>query len=335
MSWASTRGSLSSVDARAFARKRYHEARLWFEALRPHRRPTIIVWGNCQAEAIRLILGGTASVSRHFRVLRFPAAHLVTRAQLWPVRRLFRTSDVVIAQLIRDGYRDLPIGTRELSRGSRGRVITFPVMFYRGLHPFLVYVHADGQLGTPAPLTEGYHDARIIAAAGARMDADVALRFFESWAPSPAFLSDVASRSAAELARREAELDVAVSPVIAQLGETAFWTLNHPSNAVLAEAAEQIMGHLGLEPKPAVPRAELLVDVVVPPARASVAGHAEVWRIGQRSVPFADVVMEHLRFYREHPRVLEVALAEHSALLETSGLTSAAAGHEAERPGHG
>ena len=72
-------------------------------------RPLLVVHGNCQAEALRVLLAGDASPVRTVRV---PPVHELTSEDLPHLDRLLAEVDVLVSQPVRDGYRDLPVGRR-------------------------------------------------------------------------------------------------------------------------------------------------------------------------------------------------------------------------------
>lgn len=292
--------------------------------------PRIIIWGNCQADALRSLLASAPRFATRYELIRIPGAHEVSLRQLRQVQRLVATAEIVVTQKIRNDYRRMPIGTEQIlaHAPSRVRVITYPSMFYAGLHPYLVYVHATGELGTPAPMTEGYHDLRFIAAAGAGVaDADAA-RWLADNPGDPGELRRYAAEGVGELARREKSMDAKVAHMIEALGDRAFWTVNHPSNAILAAAANQIATQVGFDA--AIPHEhladELLSDVVAPvheDVRSGLglpaAGPRE-WRVGGAVIQDHELMRAHLAYYRARPEVLEVALDEHEGLLRRFGL---------------
>ena len=45
-------------------------------------------------------------------------------------------ADIVVTQPIRDDYRDLPLGTRQIAAVTDARMLTVPPVRFAGLHPF-------------------------------------------------------------------------------------------------------------------------------------------------------------------------------------------------------
>ena len=296
--------------------------RLAVQSLRRHKKPVIAVWGNCQAPAIAKILSSVPQVAENFDVLRLPAVQEIARGQLALARTLIRRADVVITQPVRSDYRGLPIGTEQiLDHAPTAQVITYPSMFYTGLHPFIVYVHASGELGTQAPLTSGYHDLRFIARAN-RVVAGLPQMTEGPWAHA---IIDNARQSFEALQARERSLDVTITPSIS--GADSFWTINHPSNRVLSYAAGQMLEALGINAPVPNPTRELLSDQVLPvsvevrhalglppPTRSE-----QEWRTGGGRVSDEVVAEAHISFYQRRADILDTAVSEHHAALVRYG----------------
>lgn len=319
------------MSIKARLRPAYSTVRTALRVSMPTARKTVLVYGNCQAAALGSLLRSNPTFSEEYRLIQLPGAHEILPAELVSARRAFAKADLIITQKIRDGYRSLQIGTDQFLalRKPSAQVITYPSMFYRGLHPFLVYVHATGTLGTPAPHTEGYHDLRFIYAAAKGMNDDQASLWLTTVSSHAPFIRAIANESLAVLKTREGNLDTSVSHMIPQLGAEAFWTLNHPSNAVLATVAKQVLTALGkddhLEEK-----GEFLTSVVVPVATAVREAlvletprqdEKNFWIINGKSLSDDQVMKSHLAYYRSRPEVLSHAIAEHRESLHRAGFS--------------
>jgi hypothetical protein len=317
------------MGLKEYVRPIYKFGRLGFAASVPSRRPIVAVYGNCQAEALRQILELSPDFSRNYYAIPIPGAHEVTRAQLPALHMVVRRASVILTQRIRDDYRALPLGTNQVLTHARSdaTILTYPSMFYRGLHPYLAYVHATGELGTPAPLTSGYHDLRFIYAAGRGMSDEAAREWLHEFTGDAGFIEEMASESLQSLRARERNLDLTVSAVIPGLADRSFWTLNHPSNAVLSEAARAAHRVLGTRAAPTAATDEMLTSLVAPvhahirvalgyPERAEDKG----WSINGRQFSDVEVMSTHLGYYRRRPEVLLHAKKEHAVLLSRAGL---------------
>ena len=72
----------------------------------------LVVVGNCQAESTRKLLMSTG----HFTGERIAPVHELEAADMGWFLDLVARADVLVTQPIRDNYRGLPVGTRQLQR---------------------------------------------------------------------------------------------------------------------------------------------------------------------------------------------------------------------------
>lgn len=308
------------------AKNGFRLGRLAAATLRSGGKPSVVVYGNCQALAIHQLLASTPEFIRRYRLVRVPGAHEINRAEIPFVRKAISEAKIIVTQLIKDDYRGLPIGTSQIAQAKRSDadVITFPSIFYKGLHPYLVYVHASGPLGTPAPRTEGYHDLRFIHAASMSYGTAEASEWLATFEGDSNAIRESAAQSLRALQEREDRVKIRVSHAIPSKGPTAFWTLNHPSNAILEEASAEVLKSVDIE-RPRIEIDELLTSVRAPihpdvmsaMAWDGEAGHA--WTIRGKNVDDSTLLAEHLAFYRANPHVLATAVAEHRDLLSAFG----------------
>lgn len=284
---------------------------------------TVVVWGNCQAEPIALLL--RAPLARHgLDVVVVPPVFLIDEAGLDVVRNLVRGSAILISQPVRDEYRIPGCGTSQLADllPPSARLVTFPVTFHIGAFPYMVNAHGGKGERVPAPLTE-YHDLRALVAAECGWDVERALAWWPT--PTPAAVRAVCADSIARLRNREAALDVTVS---AHLDAPAtLWTLDHPSNVVLGVIAQALLGLLGIDEAIDVPNREFLGARRAPVEAAVVAAHgwsvealAPVWRLDKREVPAAEVLAAHLRLYRDRPDVVADTRVRYAERLGVLGI---------------
>lgn len=263
-----------------------------------------IVVGNCQAESLRICLDGP-----DLATMRIPPVHELTADDLPLLHHALRRASVVVAQPIRDDYRELPLGTSQLathlSPGARLAVV--PAVRHRSLHPWQVVVRIAGR-DVPDPPIVAYHDLRVMAAAlglpALRSNRDAVLAVAES--------------STHELrAREERHGAVRISDLFARPSFTLMRTMNHPGNPVWAELARRVRRSVGLAERATDPGRELLSAVVAP--REAVVAEAwglhedadAVWHVDGATVPAQVVADEHRRWYDAHPELLALAAHRH------------------------
>lgn len=94
-----------------------------------------LVWGNCQAESVRVLLSTAEGLP--CTPVRIPPVHEVTVDDLPHLRALLGRTTLLASQPVRGGFRGLPLGTDELATAlPRGaRVVRWPVIRHPALHP--------------------------------------------------------------------------------------------------------------------------------------------------------------------------------------------------------
>ncbi|QFG67406.1 WcbI family polysaccharide biosynthesis putative acetyltransferase [Ornithinimicrobium pratense] len=277
--------------------------------------PRVLVYGNCQAEALRVSLASAGTVQS----VRMPPVHELTLQDLPQLDRLLGWADVLVAQSVAEGYRDLPLGTRQVAARLRGgaRVVLIPNYFSTALYPEQVLVrHEDPGVSDP-PLVP-YHDVRRLGkAAGWSGPAEM---------PTTAVRAG-AEASIAELERREGEQgSLVISDVVRSTGAEAGWTVDHPGNPVLLALAQRVIDEVGAGGEVCDPGRVLLSEVMTPlrPEVLDALGHDPSaartgWVVRGEQVSDEEVAAAHEEFYAAHPRVVEVGLAKKGAVLRHLG----------------
>lgn len=274
-------------------------------------RPLVVVHGNCQAESLRVLLAGS------LRSVRVPPVHELERDDLPHLRRTLAHACVLLSQPVRPDYRDLPLGTAQVTAAlpSGAQTVLFPVMRYAGLFPFQAIVRSP--VGDPPVVP--YHDLRtlvqsVTGTAPAR-------------AASASAYRAVAEQSLEELRSRERRHGlVPVSDLLPRAGADAAHTVNHPGNTVLRGLAERVLERLGRTA--AVPDpGRTLLDAVHAPLAADVlealgidAEPREHWVLAGRTVPDEVVRDRQLQWYGAHPEVAAAGLERHAATLRLLAL---------------
>ena len=291
----------AEVDPRRWHRAAFHG----LEPLPPDDgRPLLGVWGNCQAESLRVLLGDGPDAA--FRTVRLPPVFEITAEELPDLVRTASALDVLVVQPVRDDYRGLPIGTaqvRALLR-SGARVVVVPSIHDQGLYPYQAMVHGPGVV-EPSPVP--YHDLRTLA------------EHLTGTRPTPLpveRIRTIAEASVAELARRERQHGaIPVSDLLRPAGIDAGHTVNHPGNTVLVGLARRIEEALGVGARATDPGRVLLRAVITPICEDVVqaldlgqGSRRPEWTIDGIEVTDENVRRAQLDWYRQHPEV-SVAVA--------------------------
>lgn len=282
-------------------------------------RPLLLVWGNCQAEAIRVLLSGSPTLPA--RAVRIPPVFELTESDLGHLGRLAARARMLIAQPVKDNYRGLPLGTAQVAAllPAGGTVLRWPVLRYAAYHPFQAIIR-DPQEESRDPPVVPYHDLRTLVSARTGVDTltvDI---------PASA-CRGVAEASLAELRRRErSHCDIPISDVFDHPRWGDMHTINHPGNRVLVELARRIQLALDAPADAVDPGRELLGDVRAPVPAAALAalglpgsGSAS-WRLGGRTISAAEVHRAQWHWYRNNPQVVDAGYDRHRETLNLLGL---------------
>lgn len=297
------------------ARRRHYGGFYGLDAL-PEGRPVLLIHGNCQAEALRVVV---AASTDEVATVRLPPVHELVQDDLPHLHRLLARADVLVSQPIRDDYRDLPVGTAQLAAAApRARLVTIPVVRHTGLHPWAALVRTPW-MGDPPAVP--YHDLRTILAVARGTDRPVGHR-------APEGFRAVAHLSLDELARREhAHGAVAASDLVEAAGSGAMLTVNHPGNAVLVPFAGRIMDACGLGDAARDPGRTLLASVRAPVAPEvldalglDAAAATPTWELGECRLTEDEVADAQAGWYADRAPVVEAALRRYAPTIEALGL---------------
>ncbi|WP_068494435.1 WcbI family polysaccharide biosynthesis putative acetyltransferase [Pseudoclavibacter helvolus] len=273
-------------------------------------QPIGLAIGNCQAESLRLALGDDV------RFVPTPPVHELEPGDLPHLESWLARASFLVTQPIRDDYRGLPVGTRQLSARLRAgaRTALFPVIRFAGLYPFQAIIRPPSDTSLVPPLVP-YHDLRTLAEAGG---VDALPR-----QASPAAVAAVAAESISQLRfREERHGTVAVSDLFERPSFAQARTINHPGNPVWLETAARVRRQLGL------PEIELRVDREIlnsihAPREQSVVDAwgldteaTDSWTVDGAHIDTDRVRSAHLDWYAAHPDAVEAGLARHGATME-------------------
>lgn len=271
--------------------------------------PVVLVVGNCQAESLRIMLdaGDVATV-------RMPAVHELGASDLPYLAHWLTRTDALVSQPVRDDYRGLPLGTRQLAEllPARGRVIRMPVVRFAGLYPTHAIIRPPSDPGALPPVVE-YHDLRLLAEAAGipelvPLDAER--------------VRSIAALSLEQLTMRErAHGTIVLSDLFASPSFALMRTLNHPGNSIWTTAAQRVRSALGWPERVVDPGRPLLDSVHAPREEVVVdtwntdEAPTSFWIVGGERIESAEVREAHLRWYAAHPAVVEAGLARHADAL--------------------
>lgn len=235
----------------------------------------IYVHGNCQASAI----GWTLQESQPHWDIQSREVHTfdVASSEVYEAyREQVRRADLILAQPISDGYRDvefLSLSWLRANKSSDATIAVFPSIYFRGYNPFSFDLHMDGHI-------MGYHDVHVAD----MFLAGVSSEECHHRIASPSFFTrDFAQseffRNLRTLARREqaAAVDAFASPFILNHydQELLFHTFNHPGRSVMCSVINQLMRVAGLDVTIAASGPSYLNNIRIMPYR-SLATHLDM-----------------------------------------------------------
>lgn len=284
----------------------------------PSLGPVVLVHGNCQAEAMRVLLSTAPELAD--RTVRMPPVFELTADDLPHLDRLLARCELLISQPVSDDYRELPLGTAQLAARlpASATVIRWPVVRFSGFHPWQVIVRDPREPSRNPPVVP-YHDLRTLAAAADRPVTDTA--------DDIDALRSLAAESLAELRRREQrDCDVAIADLLAAPVVGDMLTINHPGNRVLVELARRVQQAAAVSVTAADPGRVLLGEVVAPVSRVAltvlgVTGEpVHRWTVGGSAVEPELVHRAQEQWYRDNPWVLAAGLERHRDSLALLGL---------------
>lgn len=285
------------------------------------------VWGNCQAESIRRMIAPVGA-DHGVAFVRLPPVFEMTGEQVRRLHALLPGAGVLVTQPVRDEYRVPGCGSQQLiaGLGPTARVVTVPTTYYEGLHPWQVHAHDGSGARVDAPLVD-YHDLRLLDAAARGWGVQQALDRLEDHRPPEQAIREVAAGSRDELRRRNSPLDVDTTDAVLAGGAGAMWTVNHPSNAVLAALGRAVLSALGWPGEPAVPEHEMLgrVRTPMPPSVVEALGLSagsvrRGWSLDGRPVTWEQVAVAAMERYTDEPEIARRAVTQHGARLRALGL---------------
>ena len=285
-------------------------------------RPTVMVIGNCQADVYRDLLRSSDEV----RVVDVRPVYEMTAADLPGLHADLARTDVLIVQPVRDDYRDLPLGHRQLAAHlpPSATVVLVPVLRYAGLHPYQVLVRPPRDRSLTPPLAP-YHDLRTILAA-ATGDRGVLE------AVPTAEQARTAGRESVEAlrVREQAHGTLTASDLLDVFPR--WHTINHPDRHTLATVFERILERLPagvLTDPPRIGDREPLGSTRAPvePAVARALGvtgfdgtASDDWLVDGAPVRTRDIIDAHLAWYTATPGVVEEGLRRHADRIDLLGL---------------
>lgn len=288
-----------------------------------------LVFGNCQADPLRLMLATSPAFRSRFRSVPVSPVHLITDEELKTLQNdLLPRTSLLIIQNIRPGYRGRPLGTREIVElvPEDCTVLTWVSLFYQGLFPFQVVIQKE-EIATDkefAPLTLT-QDLRFLYCAKKGWSTATASAWLAEYVPPTDVVRQVASDSAVQLAQREEGLDIQVADQVTGTSVQGFFMMSHPTNYTLSEVSRRIHEALDL-PFVTSDVDELLSQFRTPvePAIVEALGldfpSDTNWLIFGEQYSIEELMSIHLDWYRQKPFIVRLGLEQYRERAALLGL---------------
>ena len=201
-------------------------------------RPTVVLYGNCQADAATTIFSRVPGFSERYRAIFFPSYdHPTRRANDIPQADL-DACVVLLEQHDQSGFSErglLPADTR---------TVRFPALDFNLFWPF----NCVNPFNTPDeknPLGPfPYGDRIIVNCVRQGMSADETYEYYASrWEDYQIDLTRLAALETARIAHRDARSDIKIGSLILERfhDDPLFWTVNHPRADLLAELTKHLL----------------------------------------------------------------------------------------------
>lgn len=288
----------------------------------------IVVVGNCQARALEMMLSTNRQFTDRFEFVSFPAVHEIPDEMVPELHRAVAEAHVLVSQRVDDGYRDgVGLGTKTLtSIAANAIVVRWPSVYWAGYFPDLFYLRdTEGHPVVNGPFD--YHDRTILQAYDTGLGAASTCQLLADH-DRPSNAQDWATQATTELDIRGQDCDIQVASFIAaQFREQLlFFTMNHPTNRLLAFMAQQITEQIGVPGH--VDHRQIPDEILGSTFYPFHANHARALQLDFGvnleigSTPFrirghphepADAVQLFFEYYEAHPELVEVNLDQRVA----------------------
>lgn len=280
---------------------------------RKRKRKSVIIYGNCVAEVIGIILQENPHFTKQHDIVFSKPVYLMTELDSKAVVELAKTADLIIHQPI-NGYN--PTSDTILSIARNAKAISYPVPYFDGYFPDITYLRdADGKKILHEPID--YHSKIILAAFDAKWDVTSTARLFtQNELFKPEFVLKNVDNGLAELARRESRLDVKITDFIKEhyTKKQLFYSVNHPTSELLFFMIDSILNILDLPQSNENSRDKFshVFDVIQWPITASIAKILELEfsakvALGE-PLTMEEFVEKYYEFYLANPDVVKANL---------------------------
>lgn len=204
----------------------------------------LAIIGNCQAVPLSTLLAAQCPEVQISAVI--PLVGLTVEREEEALASL-EDADLIVTQLVFDSFPVPGVRTSEVEQRFAGKVTKIVNLYFTGYNPDYRHLRLPSGFLMSGPLA-GYHNRSILHAYRQGWDAETAGLLLSDPDVNAEWYAGDATKSLAELGRREALADVRILDEILLKfqHEQLFYTFNHPSFRMLDLYAKRILAHLKL-----------------------------------------------------------------------------------------
>lgn len=204
------------------------------------------IYGNCQSRALADTLRKSNEFSDYYEHNPLKAVQTITKENISLAQNIFQNSDLLIHQIIKDGYAISELSTTELmkKRKKDSKSFTFPSLYFNAYFP-----HLDGFRGKKSILNL-VHDFIIMYSYTKGLSEQQVLDLINNEYLYPKKTSiNLLNSSLKRLKNREIGLDISISTFIENNYKKIklFNQFNHPKGIVFDNIANQVFDLLSIK----------------------------------------------------------------------------------------
>lgn len=210
-----------------------------------------LVYGNCQAMALKGLLKQNPKFKKYYEIVDCKSVYLLNKEDLPNQELIISDVDLLIHQPVSDNYKGLyQLSTNYLKSKLKqnAKVVSFPVAYFTGYNPELVYLKNNSGQRISQPFT--YHDTNIMKfyLMGKSVNETITLiqskDFYQFYD-----IQNNLENTLLNLEQREIDLDIKLSLFIREnyKKNRLFYTFNHPSFVILKYIANSIFKALDID----------------------------------------------------------------------------------------
>lgn len=209
----------------------------------------ICISGNCVSETIPVILKTSEQFMNNYEIRELKPIYLVkTEEDISLYKNLISECDVFVTMPIGgEKYKQMGLDTTSIKEHTLkpdAKLYKYAPPFFRGYFPEQFYLHdADGNsIGSCEGLSSPYHNSIIFYGYVNKLSIEETYNILYD-EKSIQNVEKITNESIIELQNREKSCDISISNFIAENYKTKrlFWTINHPTNALIFEISKQMV----------------------------------------------------------------------------------------------